>query len=109
MESSIKFKPRPLHKEGYYAAKSSSNKLETKLYDHYFSLGDYNQSLQKFCDDQKWIDQSQESWVKKLYEDPAKPSIFSYRFFNRKDIKQGVKIKVLSTIVGAIKNHSYIV
>lgn len=96
VESSTKFKPRPVHKEGYYDAKISSSKIETKLYAHYFSLGDYNITLQKFCDDQKWIDQNHKTWVKKLYEDPAKPSTFSFRYFNKKDIKQGVKIKILS-------------
>ena len=94
IESNKSFKPRPAHKSGYYKVQSTSTKLEKKLFEHYFSIDEYNTTLKQWAKGKGLA--VEEGWVKNLYEDKGeKPGTLDLRLFIKNEPKRGVKIQVV--------------
>ena len=95
IEKNKSFFPRPVHKVGFYKETQNTSKLEKKLFDHYFQIEDYDVKLKKHAKNFKWI-QNSNDWVKNLYADALQASTFSFRLFNKHNLKDGVKVKIKS-------------
>ena len=94
--------PRPFHKDGHYDNRGAQpSQLERKLFQHYFEIHSYDESLLKVGgrikdEDEKEKNTSLDVWIAKTLEDTRKAPFLNTRYFNYNNPRTGVKIKVAS-------------